>query len=76
MASLSKADFDDWQAHPITKSYMVSVYKRIEDLKGSLAGGAGLDPSNDRFVCGMIRAFSEVLNVEVDEVIQEKEENA
>ena len=76
MASLSKEDFLDWKANQITQAYMVSVYRRIEDLKGTLAGSAGLDPNQDRMIVGMIRAFGEVLNVEVDEVIQEKDENA
>jgi hypothetical protein len=73
---LSKDDFQSWKGNEVTYAFMLSMHQRVQDLKETLAGTAGVDPLQDRFICGMIRAFSEVIHVEVDEVIQENDPNA
>lgn len=71
---LSKDDFLDWKNNGITHQFFQAILDRIQDLKDGLAGSAGQDSSQDRYVCGMIRAFGEVLNVEVNDIIIEEGE--
>jgi hypothetical protein len=43
---------------------MAAVSERIEDCKDQIVGSN--DPDFDRFLKGMVRAFTEILNVRVD----------
>lgn len=66
---LSKEDFLDWKQHPVTHQYFQAIIDRIQELKDGLAATAGQDSGQDRYIVGMIRAFSEAVSVEVNDVI-------
>jgi len=70
-SQISKDDFLDWINNPVTQAVMYGIQERIQEAKGTLAGTAGINPLEDRYICGMIRAFGEVLTIEVDDVIKE-----
>lgn len=45
--------------------------ERIEAMKEQLAQSAGIDPLTDRWTAGAIQAYSDILNITVDEVLDE-----
>lgn len=57
---MTKEDFRDWQAMPITKLFYGACEERIEDAKEVLANSAGLDPMQDSFYRGFIYAYNEM----------------
>lgn len=61
--NLSKEEFLEWKQSQSTQAVFEIVINRIEDCKDLLAESAGVDPGQDRFISGMIRAFREVLAV-------------
>lgn len=61
--NLTKEEFQDWKQSTATEAVFEIVINRIEDCKDMLAESAGVDPGQDRFFAGMIRAFREVLAV-------------
>lgn len=65
---ISKEDYTDWKKHPVTNALFAGMLDRINDAAKELAGSAGIDPLEDRFKCGMIRAFQEVMSIEYDEL--------
>lgn len=57
---ISKSDFDNWKADPVTKAFWEACQYRIEDAKEILATSAGLDGVNDNFTRGFIAAYNEI----------------
>lgn len=47
---------------------MEGFKQRIASLKEALANSAGVDPSEDRFRVGAINAYSDILNISVEEL--------
>lgn len=45
--------------------------QNITDLKEQLAQSAGIDPLSDRFKAGAIQAYTDILNITLEEVIDE-----
>lgn len=66
--SISKDDFYLWKSEPITQAVFEACEMRIEDGKNTLAGQAGLDPPFDSYVRGMIKAYSEMLQITVEDI--------
>ena len=64
MSNLSKSDFIDWKSNFVTVEVFNIVKQRIEEAKEILADSAGLNPDNDNFTRGMIRAFNELLEID------------
>jgi hypothetical protein len=69
--SISKDDFYLWKSEPITQAIFEACALRIEDGKTTLAGQAGLDPIFDSYVRGIIKAYSEILNITVEDIEEE-----
>ena len=65
---ISKEDFYLWKSEPITQAVFEACQLRVEDGKNTLAGQAGLDPIFDSYVRGIIKAYSEMLGITVDEL--------
>lgn len=65
---ITKDEFLDWKRSPVTIAIFSSMVERINDGAKELAGSAGVNPLEDRFKCGMIRAYQEVMSVEFDEL--------
>ena len=65
---ISKDDFYLWKSEPITQAIFEACEMRIEEAKNTLAGQAGLDPIFDSYVRGIIKAYSEMLNITVEDI--------
>ena len=65
---ITKDDFLDWKKHPVTQALYGGMVNRINEAALELAGSAGIDPLDDRFKCGIVRAYQEVLTLEFDEL--------
>ena len=56
----------DWKSLEITDLILTELKRRQEEAKEKLASIAGLDPLRDRWLCGAIAAYEDVLNIELD----------
>ena len=65
---MNKLDLLDWKRHPVTQIVLNQINQRILDLQDFLSEQAGLDPVKDRECVGAIKAFRDMLNIEMDEV--------
>ncbi len=65
---VNKEEFVDWKSNPVTQAVFSSIAERINEVARDLASSAGLDQSKDRFKCGMVHAFQELLTIELDEL--------
>jgi len=63
-----------WRQDPGTRALFEALSIRIGEGKEQLASRAGLDPMEDRFICGMIRAFAEILEMDYEETTSIVEE--
>lgn len=66
MPAISKLEFQQWKEHPVTKAYFEASNVRIEDAKEILAVQAGMNPDEDNFFRGFIRAYREMLDFTID----------
>ena len=66
MLELTKADFDDWKSHKVTKAFFQAAAERVDDCKEMLANSAGVDTLQDRFLVGMVQAYREMQEFRVD----------
>lgn len=57
----------DWKNLSITQVILEELRVRQKLLKEELAVSAGVNPLDDRFKCGLITAYNDVLNIELDE---------
>jgi hypothetical protein len=70
---VTKEEYLDWVKNPVTQALRSAIAERINDGARELAGCAGVDPLSDRYKCGMINAYQEILTVELDELEGAKE---
>lgn len=68
MKNLTKGEFRDWMDHPVTHAVFMLINQRIAGLKEMLEEQAGLDPLQDRFIAGNIRAYRNLLETDWDDV--------
>ena len=71
MAILSRSDFENWKADPVTKLFLAAAQERIEDAKDVLSVQAGLDAQQDNYLRGLIQAYREVQDFRVDDLVEE-----
>lgn len=57
----------DWKNLAITQVIMAEFRQRQRQLKEELAQSAGINPLDDRFKVGVIAAYEDVLNIELDD---------
>ena len=69
---MNREQFLEWKENKVTQAVMLAVVNRVELAKEELV--ASDNPAYDQFVRGMIRAFREVLDVNLDDVQEEKSE--
>lgn len=65
---MTKSDWSDWLAHPVTKLFFLSVQNRREDLKEVLILQAGNDPVQDSQIKGYAQALVDISNTDFEEV--------
>ena len=63
---MTKSEFIDWKKHPVTKEVMSILTDRVAQLQYELGFSAGILPSEDRFKCGAIGAYNDMIQIEVD----------
>lgn len=68
MVEITKADFQDWKLNNVTKAFMLAAEQRVNDCKEMLAGSAGVDTLQDRFLVGMIHAYREMGDFLVEDI--------
>jgi hypothetical protein len=66
--SVTKDSFRDWKANPVTKTVIDEFKKRIYAVQVDLGNTAGLDAISDRYKAGAIAAYSDILNIEFEDV--------
>lgn len=70
---LTKQEFRDWQDDRMTDHIMRVIMNHIEEAKEALAVSAGQDALTDRFLCGMIQAYRNIIELDPDEIGLEEE---
>lgn len=63
---MTKADLVEWRSFPVTREIINILRDRVDQLQFELGQSAGLNPAEDRFKCGAIGAYTDILNIEVD----------
>lgn len=66
--SVTKDSFRDWKANPVTKAVFTELRERILRTQEELGMQAGKDPLYDQYRVGAIAAYSDLLNIDFDEV--------
>lgn len=61
----------DWKALSITQTVLLELSARVRGLRDELAQSAGNDPLMDRWKCGVIAAYEDVINIQFDEEIHD-----
>jgi len=63
---ISKNDYGNWKADPVTKAFFSACVERVEDAKEVLANQAGEDSIRDNFMRGLIFAYREIGEFRID----------
>lgn len=63
---INKNDWLDWKNNPITLLLYKEMRQRISEAQEILGRTAGLEPLKDRFLVGMVQAFNETLEFEIE----------
>jgi hypothetical protein len=76
MQNVNREKFQEWERSPVTLAVKAAILERIEAAKEELVSNAFGSTDFDQFTRGMIKAFREVLDVQLDDVkIQEENED-
>ena len=70
MSNVSPQQWAEWKKSSITIEVMAAIAERIEESKDQLCSASN-DRDFDQFVKGMIRSFSEVLEIKLETTIEE-----
>ena len=65
---ISKSEWIDWKANPVTKAFFEATQNRIEETKDVLSYSAGLDPITDNFNRGFIQAYREMQDFRIEDL--------
>lgn len=65
--SITKDDFQLWKSEPVTEAFLEACQERIEEAKEILSVEAGMNPEQDNFYRGFIRAYREMLEFRFEE---------
>lgn len=60
--------FYEWKSMVITIEVMAEFKRRQDALKEALATRAGIDPLTDREFVGAIKAYQDMLDIDLEEV--------
>lgn len=61
-------DFNDWKANNVTKAFYEACQLRIEEAKEILATTAGINSSDDSYMRGFIKAYTEMFGFRFEDV--------
>lgn len=65
---LTRDEFRDWLDHPVTHVVFMQINERIARLNQLLEASAGLNPIEDRFLAGNIRAYRNIIELDWEEI--------
>lgn len=71
---ISKEDYANWKADPVTKGFFDACKERVEEAKEILATQAGEDSNRDNFFRGLIFAYREIESFHIDDLTEGAEE--
>ena len=74
MPNVGPEQWQEWKNSDVTLAVMDQIRVRIEDSKEQLIGTFN-DRDFDQYVKGMIKAFTEVLDVRLDFITEEEDED-
>ena len=74
MRIIGPEQWQEWKRSDVTQAVMDQIRERIEEAKDQLLGSNN-DRDFDQYVKGMVRGFSEVLEVQLDLPTEEDEED-
>ena len=60
---ITKSEFQPWKDSLITNEVFGEIRQRINDIAQNLMVNAGVDPEQDRYMCGMIRAYQDIMDI-------------
>lgn len=69
---VNKEQWLSWKEHPVTQALNNQIQDRILECTDKVFSSS--DPEFDRFVKGMVHAFREILEFEVEFPIEENDE--
>ncbi len=68
MQLITASEYSDWASNPVTKAFKLAIAESIARVKENLAVSAGLDPNEDNFFRGYIRAMYDTLDFRVEDL--------
>lgn len=66
MALIERSEFDLWKSNPVTKEFFQALQERIDEAAQLLVHSAGMNPVEDNFNRGYIRAMFDTAQFEVN----------
>lgn len=66
--NITEEEFGEWLQSPVTRTFIQTLKRHAESYMLALATSAGIDPLQDRFVCGKIDTYLEVSNITFEEI--------
>ena len=70
MALITRSEWQDWKAHPVTKAFYEASLERIDEAKDALSYSAGVDTLQDRLLVGLIQAYREMIDFRVEDIVE------
>lgn len=65
---ITKEDFIDWKAHPVTKQVFAEIRESIAAGKDEIAASAGINSLLDRERVGKLAGLTALLDIQYDDV--------
>ena len=75
MALITRSEWQDWKAHPVTKAFYGAALERIDEAKDALSYSAGVDLIQDRLLVGLIQAYREMIDFRVEDIVETDDGN-
>ena len=60
---ITKDEFQQWKDSMITNEVFGEIRQRINDAAHDLMINAGVEPERDRYLCGMMRGYQDILDI-------------
>lgn len=67
MTPITRSDFLNWKQDKVTEAFFDAAKERVYEAKEMLAASAGNDSLVDRFLVGLIQAYTEIQEFRVED---------
>lgn len=68
MSILTRSDFENWRQDPVTKAFYLAFAEQIGQVKEHLSSVAGLNPNDDNYFRGYIKAMQDALEFRIEDL--------